>query len=375
MVTARESLRSRGSWAIGTQLPFYHRRANRRVEGGFGGLTPRLRAGAPAGANRTASVAPNGRRGCRSPRDRQHTQPSPVAGTEQFQDSCIFKDDKTCPPTGTGTPVVTTPATIASLDPGAMASAMGSVSGLTADACDDVAVTCDVAGASGRTVTSKDEKVCTVPVCPTNCGNPRIGSGSQPPICTVLQLDGGKVDITGPAGGIDGDICIADSGKRSITGSEFVTGNIRLSAGATFSKSGSGTVGGVLQNQNLSQQVTDALAAAAAATALPCTQTIGNLSSVQTIVGNGGLNVICVTNVTLSGGKKVFLMGGASDQLVVNVTGRWAVSGGSQIRVAGGLQPNAVLYNIIGTGGQVAFSGGGGGTGCCKWSVGGTTSD
>jgi len=284
----------------------------------------------------------------------------------------IFEDDKTCPPTGTGTPVATTPATIAALDPGAMASAMGSVSGLTADACDDVAVTCDVAGASGRTVTSKDEKVCTVPVCPTNCANPRIGSGSQPPICTVLQLDGGKVDITGPAGGIDGDICIADSGKLSITGSEFVTGNIRLSAGATFSKSGSGTVGGVLQNQNLSQQVTDALAAAAAATALPCTQTIGNLSSVQTIVGNGGLNVICVTNVTLSGGKKVFLMGGASDQFVVNVTGNWALSGGSQIRVAGGLQPNAVLYNIIGTGGQVAFSGGGGGTGCCKAIVDGT---
>src|SRR5213595_349182 len=251
----------------------------------------------------------------------------------------IFTDDPTCPPTGAGTPVATTPATIASLDPGAMASAMGSVSGLTADACDDVAVTCDVAGASGRTVTSKDEKVCTVPVCPTNCANPRIGSGSQPPICTVLQLDGGKVDITGPPGGIDGDICIADSGKLSITGSEFVTGDIRLSSGATFSKSGSGTVGGVLQNQNLSQQVSDALAAAAAATALPCTQTIGNLSSVQTIVGNGGLNVICVSNVTLSGGKVVRLMGGASDQFVVNVTGSWALSGGSQIGWPGGCSP------------------------------------
>src|SRR5213078_915073 len=284
----------------------------------------------------------------------------------------IFTNDPTCPPTGAGTAVATTPASIAALDPGAMASAMGSVSGLTADACDDVVVTCDVVGASGQTVTSKDEKVCTVPVCPTTCANPRIGAGSQPPIWTVLQLDGGKVDITGPAGGIDGDICIADSGKLSITGSEFVTGNIRLSAGATFSKSGSGTVGGVLQTQNLSQQVTDALAAAAAATALPCTQTIGNLSSVQTIVGNGGLNVICVTNVTLSGGKKVFLMGGASDQFVVNVTGNWALSGGSQIRVAGGVQPNAVLYNIIGTGGQVAFSGGGGGTGCCKAIVDGT---
>src|SRR5436190_6070321 len=72
----------------------------------------------------------------------------------------IFTNDPTCPPTGAGTPVPTTPATIASLDPGATASATGSVSGLTADACDDVTVTCEVVGGGGRTVTSEDQKVC-----------------------------------------------------------------------------------------------------------------------------------------------------------------------------------------------------------------------
>jgi len=34
--------------------------------------------------------------------------------------------------------------------------------------------------------------------------------------------------------------------------------------------------------------------------------------------------------------------------------------------------PGTVLYNIIGTEGQVVFSGGGGGTGCCKAIVDGT---
>ena len=48
------------------------------------------------------------------------------------------------------------------------------------------------------------------------------------------------------------------------------------------------------------------------------------------------------------------------------------LSGGSQIRVAGGVQPNAVLYHIIGDWGQVVLSGGGGGTGCCKAIVDGT---
>ena len=37
-----------------------------------------------------------------------------------------------------------------------------------------------------------------------------------------------------------------------------------------------------------------------------------------------------------------------------------------------GIQPKDVLYNILGSGGQVAFTGGGGGTGCCKSSVDGT---
>src|SRR5438874_2593999 len=297
----------------------------------------------------------------------------------------VFPNDPTCPPTTTTSTDVTvagvaslpagqstTVATIASLDPKATASATGSVSGLTKDACDDVVVTCDVVGATGRTVTSKDEKVCAArPPCPTNCANPRIGGGAQPPICTVLELDGGSVSITGPAGGIDGDICIADGGKLAITGSQFVTSNIRLSSGASFSKSGSGRTGQVQNNQNLSQQVTDALNRAALDAALPCTQTIGTLSGGETIVGNGGLNVICVGRVTI-GGKVVTLTGGTSDQFVLNITGKFALTGGGQIRVAGGVQPGAVEYNIIGTGEQVAFSGGGGGTGCCKAIVDGT---
>src|SRR5947208_2396580 len=283
----------------------------------------------------------------------------------------VFPNDPTCPPTTTTSTDVTV-AGVASLPAGQSTTVMGSVTGLEKGACYDVVVTCDVVGATGRTVTSKDEKVCAArPPCPTNCANPRIGGGAQPPICTVLELDGGSVSITGPAGGIDGDICIADGGKLAITGSQLVTSNIRLSSGASFSKSGSGRTGQVQNNQNLSQQVTDALNRAALDAALPCTQTIGTLSGGETIVGNGGLNVICVGRVTI-GGKVVTLTGGTSDQFVLNITGKFALTGGGQIRVAGGVQPGAVEYNIIGTGEQVAFSGGGGGTGCCKAIVDGT---
>src|SRR5438034_8625397 len=81
----------------------------------------------------------------------------------------IFTNDPTCPPTGAGTPVPTTPAAIASLDPGAMASATGSVSGLTGNACDEVSVTCDVVGATGRTVTATDAQVCLAAPPPSGC--------------------------------------------------------------------------------------------------------------------------------------------------------------------------------------------------------------
>src|SRR5438132_1594424 len=92
----------------------------------------------------------------------------------------VFTNDPTCPPTGAGTPVPTTPATIASLDPGAMASATGSVSGLTGNACDEVSVTCDVVGATGRTVTATDAQVCLAAPPPSGC---RVTGGGLVDAC------------------------------------------------------------------------------------------------------------------------------------------------------------------------------------------------
>ena len=65
----------------------------------------------------------------------------------------------------------------------------------------------------------------------------------------------------------------------------------------------------------------------------------------------------------------------AGAEFIINVRGRFVLTGGgqgSQLRVAGGVLPSDVLYNIIGAGSDVAFSGGGGGVGCCKAIVDGT---
>ena len=62
------------------------------------------------------------------------------------------------------------------------------------------------------------------------------------------------------------------------------------------------------------------------------------------IVGAGGQNVLCVGDVILNAGQVVTLSGGASDTFVVNVTGRFALTGGSKI-VASGVSPRRPLQH------------------------------
>jgi hypothetical protein len=217
---------------------------------------------------------------------------------------------------------------------------------------------------------------CNTNACP-DCVDPVFGLGAASG-SSVFELRAHSVSITGPPGGIIGDISIAPNGKPSLTGSEYVTGTIFLGAGATFSDSSSGGVGGVVHNVDLSAQIAEAYAANANNAALPCSQSFTTLDgkSVTTITGNHRVNVICVKDMSLSG-KQILLTGPADAKFVFNITGKLVLTGGGlgpQIRVdaSAGIPPSAVLYNLIGTGQDVAFSGGGGGVNCCAAIVDGT---
>ena len=136
-----------------------------------------------------------------------------------------------------------------------------------------------------------------------------------------------------------------------MSGDEFVTGTIKLGPAARFSNSSHGTVH-VAQNADLSAEISATYAKAASAARLPCTQSFPKLDgkSVTAIAGVAGVNVICVRDVNLSG-KQVTLFGPAGASFIINVTGNFVLTGGGhgpQIRVAGGVQPKDVLYNIIG---------------------------
>jgi hypothetical protein len=216
---------------------------------------------------------------------------------------------------------------------------------------------------------------CATP-CP-DCVDPVFGLGSASG-SSVFELGAHSVSITGPPGGIIGNISIASNGKLSLTGSEYVTGTIFLGPGAKFSDSSSGGVGAVVQNVDLSAQIAAAYAANANNAALPCSQSFTTLDgkSVTTITGTHGVNVICVKDIVLSG-KQILLTGPADAKFVFNITGKLVLTGGGlgpQIRVdaSAGIPPSAVLYNLIGVGQDVAFSGGGGGVNCCAAIVDGT---
>jgi choice-of-anchor A domain-containing protein len=216
---------------------------------------------------------------------------------------------------------------------------------------------------------------CATP-CP-ECVDPDFGLGSASG-SSVFELGPHSVSITGPPGGIIGNISIAPNGKLSLTGSEFVTGIIFLGPGATFSDSSSGGVGGVVHNVDLSAQIAAAYAANAGNAALPCSQSFTTLDgkTVTAITGTHGVNVICVKDIVLSG-KQILLTGPADAKFVINITGKMALTGGGlgpQIRVdaSAGLAPSAVLYNFIGVGEDVQLNGGGGGVNCCAAILDGT---
>jgi choice-of-anchor A domain-containing protein len=217
---------------------------------------------------------------------------------------------------------------------------------------------------------------CSSNACP-DCVDPVFGLGAASG-SSVFELGAHSVSITGPPGGIIGNISIAANGKLSLTGSEYVAGTIFLGPGATFSDSSSGGVGGVVHNADLGVQIAAAYAANANNAALSCSQSFTTLDgkTVTTITGTHGVNVICVKDIVLSG-KQILLTGPADAKFVINITGKMAMTGGGlgpQIRVnaSAGLAPSAVLYNFIGTGEDVQLNGGGGGVNCCAAILDGT---
>jgi choice-of-anchor A domain-containing protein len=180
-------------------------------------------------------------------------------------------------------------------------------------------------------------------------------------------LPGGSIDMTINGGAaVNGDVAASagthiDLGSGAKVGVTADTGDVvsgKIYLDTISNPQNPATV--KLDNQNpnsvvnrdLSQAVQDAVAANHFAAGLTATKTLGTLdvTSQYTLVGNGGLNVISLTDVKLHGDGLLTLQGSASDFFVLNLTGTYTQSSKSNVQLSGGLLAQNVLWNFIGSG-------------------------
>jgi choice-of-anchor A domain-containing protein len=197
--------------------------------------------------------------------------------------------------------------------------------------------------------------------CLCESANPVVdGAG----LCTVFQMGAGKVTMSsGDPTGDFGNLCMA-GGSLSLSGGQIVKGDAYLGANVVKVSTWGPTAiqGDILRPFDLTTQVNAAKDASTSKGALACDQSLGDLKTARTIAATrSGENVICVNNIALNQVVTLSAAGHRAVSFVINVKGGFALSSGpgGQIRVQAPLEAKDVLVNVLGTGQDVKFSGGG----------------
>jgi choice-of-anchor A domain-containing protein len=172
----------------------------------------------------------------------------------------------------------------------------------------------------------------------------------------VLGLTGAKIDMSNPQTRVGAEVGIGPNGKLNFSDGQ-IEGRLLVDPTANSSHLGNVRIRDGIVTQNLQMTVDEAIDLSAQAAAMAPTQTFGQIGGSQTINSAGGINVINVGSVQLNGSATLTLNGGANDFFIINVTGKFAMTGSSAIKLTGGIQPAHVLFNVVGRGEQVAFTG------------------
>ena len=176
-----------------------------------------------------------------------------------------------------------------------------------------------------------------------------------PPDGTFVNLN----NVTVGRQTVNGDVAVGPYGTCNFAAASDVYGNIYLhyvgpSAPENASGSGAGVFhGGTWVNRDLTQANADALWAYNDAAGRTATQTFGAITASQTIIGNGGINVISIASINLGSGENLLFSGGLSDFFIVNVTGDLTMGGNATIDHAGSVDESKILLNFIGTGNKL----------------------
>src|ERR1700722_18519720 len=171
----------------------------------------------------------------------------------------------------------------------------------------------------------------------------------------VLGLSGAKIDITNPQTQIGGNVGLAAGGNQNFADGQ-IAGKFIVDPSANNSKSNNvqEEFGGLTTSLGAANAA--AIDASNEIASLPPTQQFDSINGSQTICSTCSMNVICVGKVQLDGSSTLTLQGCATDYFFINVSGKFAMTGTSSIQLDG-VDPSHVIFNIVGTGEQVAFTG------------------
>jgi hypothetical protein len=169
----------------------------------------------------------------------------------------------------------------------------------------------------------------------------------------ALSLNG---NVNNSNGTITGPVGVAASGF-SYSGDSSFTSDLYVNTGSTITLGGA-TPSNVFQsastNTLLSQAVTDANNASAAATAQGPGTNLGNINGTNNLTNTAVGNYVYTVG-TVANNTTINISAPPGSTVIVNITG--TVGMNVNFNIAGGLLPNDVLYNVTG---PDAFNQGGG---------------
>jgi spore coat protein A len=187
--------------------------------------------------------------------------------------------------------------------------------------------------------------------------NPSVNLGAARGYA-LLALKDAKLSMNDTSASIDGDVGMGPYGLQSFQ-KGLITGTFFVDPTASNDTRNSVVVRGGTVPRDLSQANADALKGSLAAAALRPTMTAFDvIDKTKTISADRrGLNIVVVDDILLNK-ETLTLSGQVDDEFIVNVTGRLKMSGGSAIRLTGGLLPSRVLFNVSKPGDDVTLAGG-----------------
>jgi len=137
---------------------------------------------------------------------------------------------------------------------------------------------------------------------------------------SILGLSGAQIAVQSPIAG-GGPVGIGASGNLHIQGNTALNSAVYADPSATVQLDGAGSITGAETTESFTVIQNAAVTQAAAFAALTPTQMFSQqIQSATTILGNGGQNVISMTNqVNLNNGQNLTISGGPNDTFIFNI--------------------------------------------------------